>query len=78
MKKFRIKQHLKSKFDLNRISMNNETSNITDTQLDSGVYSDKNTLLPIALVLTFPVVVVVCLYACIFRIDRNRERTPNI
>ena len=47
--------------------MNNETSNITDTQLDSGVYSDKNTLLPVALVLTFPVVVVVCLYACIFR-----------
>lgn len=59
--------------------MNNTSSNITDTQLNSllspsDVSGDRAALLPLALVIAFPLVVVACLYACIFRMDKNRER----
>lgn len=54
--------------------MLNQTSNITYSRLKSPVENSQDTLLPLVLVILFPVVVVGCLYVCIFRMDRNREQ----
>ena len=54
--------------------MNNGTLNISDTPLNTGGDSDRDIFLQLALVISFPLVVLACLYACIFRLDRNRDR----